>query len=120
MKLVFDTNILIDYLKGIGAAKEIIENYRDKLISIITWMEVLVGTKPEHQQVTKSFLRQFTVVEVNSSIAQIAVFIRQEYKIKLPDALILATAEQYNALLVTRNTKDFSEDNPAVLVPYRL
>jgi len=33
--------------------------------------------------------------------------IRQEKRIKLPDAIIAATAMQYSAILVTRNTNDF-------------
>jgi predicted nucleic acid-binding protein len=37
---------------------------------------------------------------------------------RLPDAIILATARAESALLVTRNTKDFPRDDPASRVPY--
>ena len=40
LKALFDTNILVDYLSGIAAAKDEISLYDDKAISIITWMEV--------------------------------------------------------------------------------
>ena len=43
MKALFDTNILIDYLKGIEAAQEELARYRHRLVSIVTWMEVLAG-----------------------------------------------------------------------------
>ena len=39
---------------------------------------------------------------------------------KLPDALILATARDREITLLTRNTKDFPEDDPNIRVPYRL
>ena len=43
MKGLFDTNILIDYLAGIDEARRELALYRSSLISVITWMEVLVG-----------------------------------------------------------------------------
>jgi len=39
----------------------------------------------------------------------VAEDIRKQYKIKLPDAIIAATARIYNLTLLTRNTKDFQE-----------
>ena len=46
VKALLDTNILIDYLRGVGAARTELGRYQDKAISIITWMEVLVGAAP--------------------------------------------------------------------------
>ena len=43
VKALFDTCILIDYLNGIQSAKDEIELFKDKAISTITWMEVMVG-----------------------------------------------------------------------------
>lgn len=43
VKALLDTNILIDYLSGIAAAKKELERFPDKAISLITWMEVMVG-----------------------------------------------------------------------------
>jgi predicted nucleic acid-binding protein len=44
---LFDTNILIDYLRGIDAARDELAYYTEKCISIITWMEVMAGAVPE-------------------------------------------------------------------------
>ena len=52
MKALFDTNILIDYLNGIDAARQEIARYEHPSISLITWMEVLVGTTAEEEQKT--------------------------------------------------------------------
>jgi hypothetical protein len=120
MKALFDTNILIDYLNGIEAAKAEIERYPHIAISMITWMEVMVGTKPEEEAAVRRFLSRFEQIPVSASIAERAVNIRRETRIRLPDAIIRASAESEHALLVSRNTKDFPEDEPWVRVPYKL
>lgn len=43
MKALFDTNVLIDFLAGIPQARGEIDRYDDAAISIVTWMEVLIG-----------------------------------------------------------------------------
>ena len=70
MKAVFDTNILIDYLNGITAAAEELALYDEKLISIITYIEVMVGVKsPEEETVIRGFFDLFTVCELSTAIA---------------------------------------------------
>ena len=119
MKALFDTNILIDYLKGVPDAQTAIDRPRRRLISAITWMEVLAGAKTEAEEdVIEMFLRDFSLVEINRPIARLAVSLRKTRRLRLPDAIILATAQHESALLVTRNTKDFSRTDPGVHVPY--
>ncbi len=48
-----------------------------------------------------------------------ASLLRQEYKLKLPDAIILATAQLHRLELITRNTKDFA-GIPGVVTPYEI
>ena len=43
VKALLDTNILIDFLRGLPAARDELNRYEDKAISVITWMEVMVG-----------------------------------------------------------------------------
>jgi len=119
MKAVFDTNILIDYLRGVAAAADEIERFETKYISIITYIEVLVGLDDEAiiQQV-KHFLNTFDVVMVNHKVADLSVAARKKYKFKVPDAIVFATAQSLDAMLVTRNTKDFPLSIPIVRMPY--
>lgn len=119
MKALFDTNILIDYLNGIEAAQQEIERYAHIAISIITWIEVMVGAKPEEEAIILAFLSRFEVLPLSPAIAERAVHIRRTTRIRLPDAIIRASAESEHALLVSRNTKDFPEDEPWVRVPYK-
>mgnify|MGYP006300323073 CR=1 FL=1 len=83
-------------------------------------MEVLAGTRAEHTQPVRAFLRRFECVSIDADIAERAVRIRQAHRLKLPGAIIQATALERSALLVTRSTKDFSSDEPGVRVPYSL
>src|SRR4051794_8258852 len=119
MNILLDTNILIDYLLGNTEAGRELEQCNDCKISIITKMEVLVGTSEEHEETIRGFLDNFTVIDLSKEIADIAISIRKEHRIKLPDAIIWATAKYCNSLLVTRNTKDFPAHAPDIKVPYR-
>jgi predicted nucleic acid-binding protein len=118
VKALFDTNILIDFLNGIDAASKELAHYQDKAISIITWMEVQVGTRPQDQQAVDRFLTRFSVLPLDASFAGRAVALRREHGIKLPDAIIWATAQAQGRLLVTRNSKDFAPSHPGVRIPY--
>lgn len=108
---LFDTNILMDYLNGISEADQEIALCQDKAISVITWMEVMVGATEEDTPLIKGFLSLFSLLPINSEVSIEAVKIRKERKIKLPDAIILATARTSRRTLITRNTKDFPSGN---------
>ena len=119
MKAVFDTNILIDYLIGNLLAKKEIEQYHSPQISIITKMEILVGVT-DNEEIIKEFLNGFNIIPLNDEIAEIAVNIRKENKIKIPDAIIWATAKYTDSLLITRNTKDFQGLGADIKIPYNV
>jgi predicted nucleic acid-binding protein len=121
MKAVFDTNILIDYLNGNSSARQEISLYDDRMISIITYIETLVGTESEDENcVIQSFLRNFRVLDLSRNIATLAIRIRKEHNLKIPDAIVYATARDEGCILVSRNTKDFNKDSPDIRVPYEL
>lgn len=118
---VLDTNILIDYLLGIEKAREEMARYADCSVSLITWMEVMVGASDENEeQLLRDFLSGFTLIDVSPDIAEGAVALRRQHRIRIPDAIIWASAQVSNTLLVTRNTRDFPAENPEVRVPYSL
>lgn len=119
VSVLFDTNILIDYLGGIEPAKTEIDRYSDKAISLITWMEVMVGATPETEEILRGFLNGFVNLPIDEQVSGVAVTLRKKHKIKLPDAIVWATAQVNRRILVTRNTKDFSHDEPGVRVPYQ-
>ncbi len=120
VKAVFDTNILIDYLNGFSEARTELSRYREPLVSIVTWMEVMVGTPPEKEQAARRFLNRFQVVGLGDEVAALGVTLRREQRLKLPDAVIYATARVAGCVLVTRNSKDFRPEFADVRIPYRL
>jgi predicted nucleic acid-binding protein len=120
VKALFDTNILIDFLNAVPQARDELARFEDKSISIISWMEVLVGADAEVEDRTRSFLDTFNVVPLEPEVAERAVALRREQGIKLPDAVVWASADVHSMLLVTRNTKDFGKDAPGIRVPYSI
>lgn len=118
VRAVFDTNILIDFLNGWEAARAELDRFRDRLISPITWMEVMAGVDGETESPTRSFLSGFTQIPVDPSVAEVAVELRKHHRIRLPDAIIWASARAGDCLLVTRNRRDFPADDPGVRFPY--
>ena len=118
VKALFDTNILIDFLNGREAAKAEIGLYTDRAISLITWMEVQVGTRAQDQVAVDNFLTMFATLPINAAVSARAVALRKAKGIKLPDAIIWATAQLEQRLLVTRNSKDFDRAEPGVRIPY--
>lgn len=120
MKAVFDTNILIDYLIGKDEARNELNLYDDKLISIITWIELMIGANSEDEmKLLDNYLKGFDVINLKDDIAAKSVEIKKLNRLKLPDAIIYATAKQNGCILVTRNTKDFDPSSPDIREPYK-
>lgn len=120
MIAVFDTNIIIDALNGVPFADIEFGRYQRVLISRISWMEVLVGAREDAEQVKDFLQTHFEIETLDEGIAETAVALRRERRLRLPDAIILATAICRDTFLVTRNTKDFRIEWPFIRVPYSL
>jgi hypothetical protein len=76
-----------------------------------------------HNEREKNFIEEilalFSVIHTNQGIAAKVIEIRKNYKIKLPDAIIAATALTENLSLVTRNIDDFQNiDNLELINPF--
>jgi hypothetical protein len=112
-KYLIDTNILIYYLgdsiptERLALVEEILEHSFS--ISIISEMEVLSYPEitDEEVQGIKSFLKNAEVLPLDEATVAETINIRKKYRLKLPDAIIGATAKVHNRSLVTRNKKDF-------------
>jgi predicted nucleic acid-binding protein len=121
MRVLLDSCILIDFLLGHDAAHEYISQLDGAAISMITWMEVVVGASSSDEEVAlRAFLATFEVLPIDARVAEEAVALRRTRRLKLPDAIILATARVHERALATRNTKDFADGEPDVTIPYLL
>lgn len=117
---VFDTNIIIDYLNGHAKARVEFEAVRRPVVSIVTWMEVLVGVPEDVRPMVEEFFQDSCdVISVDDQIARHAVAFRAKKKLKLLDAIVLATAFSRNQALITRDS-GFNESDPLVRIPYKI
>ena len=118
MIAVFDTNIVIDALNGVTEADAEYDRYERVLISRVTWMEVLIGAEGDDAELRDFLETHFEIISLDVAVAETAIQLRREYRLRLPDAIIWATARVNNAVLVTRNIKDFHADWDGIRSPY--
>ena len=113
MKYLIDTNILIYYFNGSlsASAKEKITAMLtdDFNISVISKMEFLGFSRfdSREKQEAARFISFADVLPLSDAIVERTIQLKQTAKIKLPDAIIGATALCHNLNLVTHNVKDF-------------
>ena len=117
---LIDTNIIIYTLKGEKEAVEAMESFEDEAIAVFYSTIVEAELFSFHQLTEnqrlkiKQILGLGEIIDVDSDVALKAAELRalssKQYnrKLKLPDALIAATALLTSAVLVTRNVDDFS------------
>jgi predicted nucleic acid-binding protein len=115
MAYLLDTNVVINYLNaslplaGMAFLNTIVDN--EPMISVITKMETLGFNfdSIEEQNLMQDFISGSDVLDINNDIVNITIALRKTHKIKLPDAIIAASALIYNLTLITRNTNDFKK-----------
>ena len=108
--LLLDSNIVI-YIAQKKLAPEAFAQPDDALfISDITFMETVgyAFSDPDEKQETEALLAILYRLPISEPIVQEVIEIRQSRRMKLPDAIIAATALLHDCTLVTRNTADFS------------
>lgn len=126
-RYLLDSNTIIDYIAGLqpGKARQWLDQVIDEEInvSVITKIEVLSydPDKDDNYSVLIEFFEASGIFELSADIVNKTIQIRQKQKIKLPDAIIAATALVNDFELVSRNTKDFRNiSGLAVIDPYQV
>ena len=116
---LLDSNIII-YLSKNELPFTVFDKFDKLLISVISYMEVL-GFKfrnNEEENFVKELIELFEVQFIDQDIADKVIKIRKQNRIRLPDAIIAATAAVDNLCLVTRNIEDFKNINITILNPF--
>ncbi len=112
---VIDSNILIYHLAEDPAVTAALAEWMlggERLfISAITRIEVLATPVmvPEEELRILHLLDRFLLIPVDARIADIAARIRRDHRLTLGDSIIAATAVLTDAVLVTRNIRDFKK-----------
>lgn len=114
IKYLWDTNTAIYYLQQQfpPSAEKFMDNLLEEespVISAITEIELLCWKTASDKdlEVLRDFINDSLVIELEQSIKLKTAEIRKGHRIKLPDAIIAATALIYGLTLVTRNVEDF-------------
>ena len=121
---LLDTNILIYHLnksipvQSIEKIRQILKNHFN--ISIISKMELLGFRRhsPQSYKKSESFLENAVIIGLDDEIVDTVIQLRRNKRIKLPDAIIAATARVNQWTLVTRNENDFSGIELTILNPF--
>ncbi|MGC1276249.1 MAG: type II toxin-antitoxin system VapC family toxin [Planctomycetaceae bacterium] len=121
--LVIDTDVLIDFLKGVPASVHYLSSLSDPpFISSLTVAELYAGVRDNERSALDSLTTHLQTVFVDRDIAVRGGLIRRDYRsshgVGLVDALIAATVEAHNATLVTLNRRHFPTLSN-VVVPYQ-
>lgn len=93
------------------------------VISVITEIELLCWktTLEKDLRVLKGFIEECRVLELDTPVKYKTAEIRKQFKIKLPDAIIAATATLFDMELITRNVKDFKNiEGLTIINPFEL
>lgn len=100
---VLDTNTVL-YLLGDKLLHPIPQGHY--FISIITEMELLsyASISEAEQSQIQRFLSEATIVGLTKSVKERAIFLRRQYRLKLADAIVAATAVSLEATLVTNDS----------------
>jgi predicted nucleic acid-binding protein len=124
--LIFDTDILIWYLRGNEKALNAVVDAVPFSISIVTYMELLQGmrSKQELEKMQKLFREmEVKVIPINESISFRASEYVEKYALshsmELADALIAATCSEYGVMLYTANDKHYKMIEGLVIEVFR-
>ena len=112
MRNLIDTNVWIDALSGklsAAAFLKITVQASWAGYSAITRLELfgLPSLKDEEEKKITELLKPFLEIAVDSRIIDRAIQVRKAKRIKVPDAIIAATALEKDCSLITRNIEDF-------------
>jgi len=122
-RLLIDTDVLIEYLRGRDEAVEYLESLTSDLyLSVISVAELFAGVKNDEEGKSLELLLQaFIILSVTEKTARLGGIYRRQYRPShgtgLADALIAATSEESGANLVTFNRRHFPMVS-SIVVPY--
>jgi predicted nucleic acid-binding protein len=101
--LLVDTDIFVDHLRGAAPLKV----GRNRVFySIVTRCELLAG-RAAQEELVRLLLSAFSELIIDRTVAESAGRIRRQADIALPDAIIAASAIEFDVPVVTRNRRDF-------------
>ena len=114
--ILLDTNIVLYLLNGEETLIPLLAE-KNLFLSFITQLELLGSKylKPDDILKIKQFISECTVIDITPEIKDFTISVRQEYNLKLPDCITVATALWLNMPLITADG-DFTKIDKADLI----
>lgn len=114
-RYLLDTGVLIRHLRGRRDVVRFLRGLGRKkrvAVSAVAHLELFVGAHPQEDFGTRKFLSRFQTIPIDADVGQRSgQLVRQQrakgHTLTIPDAIVAATALQYNLTLVTFNPGDF-------------
>lgn len=104
--VLVDTDLFVDHLRGAAP----LQPGKHRLhYSVITRAELFAGSSAT--AAIAQLLAPFREVVVDRAVAERAGRLQRESNLRMPDALIAATALEHKMSLATRNRSDFQDVN---------
>ena len=122
MMALFDTDVLIDHLRGIEEAKKVLLSFRDEVnyCSVITSGEILFGVRESEKKQTFALLSSLEELPVDKEIVRLSHDVKtgaKGFQLELYDCIIAATALKFGQVLVTKNAKHYPDERLKRFIP---
>lgn len=118
--LVIDTNIALYLFNGDRTIASLLDG-RNVYISFITEIELLgfPGITNEQKAISKEFIEDSVVIDLNDAIKRMTIDLRVKYNLKIPDAIIAASALYLNLPLISAD-KVFEKVSELQFIKYEM
>jgi predicted nucleic acid-binding protein len=116
---VFDTGVVVDYLRGVKAAASAFGTFPHRAITVATWVEVMTEAPAGLSLETREFLRTFERLSISEGISDRALALIEKHPgLKLRYAIPWATALANELIYITRDLPEEWSDK-GLWIPYR-
>lgn len=119
-KGILDSNVIIFFSKRKIDIESLYSKYAELCVSIVSYIEVYAYEfeDAEERELIDRFFENVEIIDVNKEIADQTIIYRKDKtkKIKLADAIIIATAKIIEADLITDNIVDFQGIDASVSI----
>ncbi|WP_396212234.1 PIN domain-containing protein [Flavobacterium sp.] len=119
-KILLDTNVIIYASKQILDIDKFINSYEEYYVSIITYLEVYgyEFSNSNEKDLVDELFNNIQIIDLNKEISEFVIEIRKNKikKIKLPDAIILATSKFLDIPLLTADWDDFLSIDETIII----
>lgn len=120
MIALLDSNIIIDFFANNTKAVSEVTQYQNVCVSVISYIEVMTGLTEKERSLAQEFFDNVKIIWIDKFVASEAIKLRNKHKIKLPDAIILATAIVQDLTLITRDEGAGFKNHSHVRYPYKI